>query len=478
MTLTKVFVQNVATGKTFGLELEARTDTLQTLRAKIKEREGVSLQGQRLFFRGWLSLPVGSATDSRNNQPLATLLPSLFGTDLLPDDIFKLVSTEGVHNSSGPYFRQWIRRVSPEPEAILHFGGPTVAVGVQFYAPERATADVGRHGVRGEVDLDTINDRNFRVFVGRYAEENLLHPVVSTQLVQLSGKLVRDVPARAVWLIFPSGSVPGGSWLTAQIVRGTTNSEATITNPGVRFHQLPSTHPDAYQGFLDGFAWSFQTPASANSRVVYGAPLTAQPPERSSLEMDPVLARLINSAVELGFERERVYSCLATRPTTSLQVLLSNLKEQLSHHKQLQTGATARWNPLHCSPIDPEVLSRQERKLAAFAVAERERETENTTTYGEATRYNRTATQQATPQPQLVSTATATATVTSTSSSSATSSGSQDALCFLCCAAPRNSALIPCGHRYCFEDATKLQQLRGRCAVCNQSITSILRTFE
>ena len=387
---TRLYVVS-STGRTFAVEVELRQDSIESLKAKIKGKEGIPISSQRLFLRGWTCL---------EGHPPNTLLSSF---DFVPDDVVKVVSTEGPGGrTTGPFFRQWIRRVFPADESKL---SSSLAIGIEFLPPEGATSDPGRPvGQKGEVDLSSIDSNNLRLFVGRYSEHNLRGR--ETLYASIKGDIVRDTSARTVWFV-PTEPLPPSSegtvtWLTAYLSPRVVDADGHVLKPNVRFRSLPETHPDRYQGFLDDFAWRFQTNDCAITRHqqalpvrnAYGSTQSISQEVENRLVIDPTLARLVTSAVNLGFDRERVYACLRARPTTQINVLISNLKSGIgastpsSHSSSSASVPPSSTNitfppteSLHMSPtdfplpynadspsnpynIDPEVLARQQKKLA------------------------------------------------------------------------------------------------------------------
>jgi len=323
---------------------------------------------------------------------------------LVPDDVLKVVSTEGPGGrTTGPFFRQWIRRVFPSDETKL---SSSLAIGVEFLGPEEVTSDPGR-GQKGEVDLSSIDANNFRLFVGRYSEHNLRGR--ETLYTSIKGDIVRDVSARTVWFVpteplQPSTTEGTTTWLTAYLSPRLVDADGHVLKPSVRFRGLPETHSDRYQGFLDDFTWRFQTnelsftrqqPQLSGSVPVRNAFGSTQPISQevdNRLVIDPTLARLVTAAVNLGFDRERVYACLRARPTTQINVLFSNLKSgvgaPLSSSSSVSASSMNSALPpiesLHISTVsrnpqtneasflfnpcsvDPEVLARQQKKLLAI----------------------------------------------------------------------------------------------------------------
>lgn len=63
------------------------------------------------------------------------------------------------------------------------------------------------------------------------------------------------------------------------------------------------------------------------------------------------------------------------------------------------------------------------------------------------------------------------------SSSKHTALQPEGANCCICFAKPKDAALVPCGHRMCFECGRKVRKERRRCPICNKSIGTVMRLF-
>jgi hypothetical protein len=53
----------------------------------------------------------------------------------------------------------------------------------------------------------------------------------------------------------------------------------------------------------------------------------------------------------------------------------------------------------------------------------------------------------------------------------------EDVACCICFENPKNAALVPCGHRLCFDCSNLIHDRRGDCPLCNKRIESVLKLF-
>jgi hypothetical protein len=53
----------------------------------------------------------------------------------------------------------------------------------------------------------------------------------------------------------------------------------------------------------------------------------------------------------------------------------------------------------------------------------------------------------------------------------------EDVACCICFESPKNAALVPCGHRLCFQYSNTIYDRRESCPLCNKEIQSVLKLF-